>query len=74
MSYLPYPKKYHQKKVLDHMNFQYQEKLEDWVNSVLEPEQVLNVSVATHGPDNLWTVWYWKLEYKDIKESNTHIE
>ena len=49
MSHLPYPKEHYQKKVLDHMNFQYQEKLEDWVNNTLEPEQVLNVSVATHG-------------------------
>ena len=54
------PKKAYQKKVLEHKNFQYQEKLEDWVNNALESEQVLNVSVAAHGPDNLWTVWYWR--------------
>lgn len=61
------PRKIYQKKILKEKHFQYSEDLRGWANNNLHVSQIINISASQSGPDCTWTLWYWDVEYKEIK-------
>ena len=66
------PRKAYQK-VLKEKHFQYPEDLRGWANNNLQVSQIINISCSGHGPENLWTIWYWDMEYKEIKNPDVKL-
>ena len=62
------------KKTLYYKGFQYPDDLQIWVDKNIDVNQIVNISCSQAGPDRNWTVWYWELENKPIKNPNIKIE
>lgn len=61
-------------KTLYYKGFQYPDDLKVWVDKNIDVNQIVNISCSQAGPDRNWTVWYWELENKPIKNPDIKIE